>query len=159
MEHKQTKLVQPLSATQAMTLESFLKSRFHSDEAADKTLHYRAASVLLHDVDPPEIVAYVEGDGWCGTAGCALIVLKTDNDVLSVLTKLTVIQLPVRVLPHLTNGWHDIGVLIHNGPYGDEGTLKFNGKRYTSPSIQHGHVRRTGVTLFTYDSVSTALYR
>jgi hypothetical protein len=161
-DQTQIQLIQPLSSKQRVLLGSFLKSHFHSDEAADKTLRYLATSVLLHNGDPPEIVTYVEGRNLCGSGGCGLAILTSDQGALHVLTETTVTQLPVRILNHSTNGWHDITVLARNGVGGDEVVLKFNGKRYPSnPTLQPGHQRRKGdgVTLFTYDSVPTTLYR
>jgi hypothetical protein len=161
-------LSQPLSAPQTTALESFLKDDLKDASGSvpepDNTFRYLAASVSLRDGPPPQILVYIEGHYWCGSGGCPLLILSNDKGGLHIITETTVTQLPIRVLRHTTNGWHDIAVLVGGGGIidGYEVTLRFNGRKYPSnPTLQGRYVRRKddGIELFTQDSVPVALYR
>jgi hypothetical protein len=82
---------------------------------ADKTTRYSAAFVHLRDDDSQQVIIYFIGGEWCGSGGCTTLVLVPDGSSFTALTKLTVVQLPIRVLDSKSNGWHDLGVWVQGG--------------------------------------------
>lgn len=93
---------------------------------------YVAASVNL-DKRGGQVLVYLAGQGWCGSGGCTLLILTPEGGSYRVVSKTTITSPPIRVLDHITNGWHDISVTAR-----DRGavTLAFTGTRYPgNPSL------------------------
>ncbi len=85
-----------------------------------------------------EEVVYVSGEGWCGSGGCTLLILEPSGSTFKVLGKLAIVQLPIRLLPSMKNGFPDIGVTVQGGGIlaGYEAVLSFNGESYPrNPSL------------------------
>jgi hypothetical protein len=85
-----------------------------------------------------EDVVYVSGQRWCGSGGCTLLILEPAESTFKVLGKVTIVQLPVRLLPSTKNGYPDIGVTVQGGGVlaGYAAVLSFNGKTYPrNPSL------------------------
>lgn len=78
------------------------------------------------------VVVYLMGDGWCGTGGCTLLVLTPARDGYQLVTKVPIVQLPVRVLAHQSHGWPDLAVRVCGG--GIRGCydvrLRYDGQTY-----------------------------
>lgn len=86
----------------------------------------------------PEDVVYVSGQRWCGSGGCTLLILAPTESSFKLLGKVTIVQLPVRLLSSLQNGRPDIGVTVQGGGVqaGYEAVLSFNGESYPrNPSL------------------------
>jgi len=81
-----------------------------------------------------DAIVYLMRDGWCGTGGCTMLILAPHGETYRVLTRLTIVQLPIRVLSTKSHGWHDIGVLVVGGGVEPayEARLSFNGTTYPS---------------------------
>ena len=117
-----------------VTPESWLADHFAPDVKgeADELLYARAETDLDGD-GKDEILAYVGGSLMCGTGGCNLVVLKRDGEGYRQVGDLSVVQLPVGVLPSKTDGWRDLAVSVSGG--GRPGGLMrvpFDGKAYAS---------------------------
>lgn len=109
--------------------------------------HLTRYSVALTDLDGdhrPEAVVYavaMAGGGeadLCGSGGCDLYVLSLSPTGYRKVTAISISRPPIRVLPTITHGWHDLGVLVAGGGIipGYEARLRFNGRTYPSnPSI------------------------
>ena len=112
------------------SLAAFLKSRFGPDGVAS----YRVGSVRLHAGSDEQVIVYLEGNGWCGTGGCTMLILEPQSSSFKIINKITIVNLPIRVLSSTTNGWHDISVFVEGGGIqpGYEARLAFNGKKYPS---------------------------
>jgi hypothetical protein len=85
-----------------------------------------------------EDVVYILGQRWCGSGGCTLLVLEPTESSFNVLGRVTIVQLPVRLLSSMQNGHPDIGVTVQGGGVlaGYEAVLSFNGKSYPrNPSL------------------------
>jgi hypothetical protein len=83
-------------------------------------------------------VVYVSGEGWCGSGGCTLLILEPIDSSFKVLGRVTIVQLPVRLLPSTKHGHPDIGVTVQGGGVlaGYEAVLSFNGESYPrNPSV------------------------
>lgn len=103
----------------------------------DKTTRIAAVRVKA-DNGKPEDVVYVSGQRWCGSGGCTLLLLEPAESTFKVLGKVTIVQLPVRLLPSMKNGYPDIGVTVQGGGIqtGYEAVLSFNGESYPrNPSL------------------------
>ncbi len=58
----------------------------------------------------------------------------TDTGRLSRVTNISITRPPIRVLPTVTHGWHDLGVMVAGGGIipGYEARLRFDGHSYPS---------------------------
>ena len=118
-----------------MFLKDYIKKNNLSD---DKTVKYALALVDLLDNGDKEAIIYFMGSDWCGTGGCITLILAPDESSYRIVTKMTIVHLPIRVLSSKTNGWHDLGVWEQGGGIqpGYEALLAFDGKTYPSnPSM------------------------
>ncbi len=85
-----------------------------------------------------EDLVYVSGQRWCGSGGCTLLILTPSEASFKLLGKVTIAQLPIRLLPSMQNGRPDIGVTVQGGGIseGYEAVLSFNGESYPrNPSV------------------------
>jgi hypothetical protein len=117
-------------------LETALRG-LHADDGA---LTYAHASVDLNGDGTDEVLAYVMGPMVCGSGGCNLYVLAPDGgnggEGWRVVTRTSVTQTPIGVLPTSTNGWRDLAVSIGGGG-ADAGwvRLTYDGRTYpTNPT-------------------------
>lgn len=105
-------------------------------------------TVALADLDGdkrPEALIYAmatsDGDGQadlCGSGGCDLYVLALTPNGYRQVTDLSVAQPPVWVLPTITNGWRDLGVMVSGGGIirGYEARLRYDGHSYpNNPTV------------------------
>jgi hypothetical protein len=117
-------------------LVSYLGASSSDTDRADS--RYLTATVDLNGDGQPETIVYLLGNNWCGSGGCTMLVLTTQNAHYKVMTRITITQLPIRVLSTSTNGWRDLAVTVAGGGilHGYEAKLAFNGRKYPSnPTI------------------------
>jgi hypothetical protein len=100
----------------------------------DKTTHVSSAVVKRGDGSIEEIIVYLSGESWCGSSGCYMYVLEPYNSSYKLIGEVSIVKLPIRILPTTSNGHHDIAVFVQGGGIveGYEAILQFNGKRYPS---------------------------
>jgi hypothetical protein len=113
-------------------VHKFLRSYFlKSYPGADRETRIAIAFSDLNGDGKQEAVVYVMGPDWCGTGGCHALVLSPDGSTFKVVMDAWVSQLPIKVLPTKSHGWHDLGVAIAGGG-GQSGVaeMKFNGTTY-----------------------------
>jgi len=104
----------------------------------DKTTEYSFAFVSLSGSEKKEVIVYISGQTWCGSGGCIMLILKPTGSSYKIISKITIVRSPIRMLQSTTNGWHDIGVWVQGGGirHGYEAVLAFNGKKYPgNPSV------------------------
>jgi hypothetical protein len=127
------------AATQELLLRKFLQSyAANSDYPEVKATRYVAAFVHLRDDNTQHVIVYLIGRAWCGTGGCLTLILVPKGSSYTVLTEMTIVQQPIRVLSTKSHGWHDLGVWVQGGGIqpGYEARLSFDGKEYPSnPSV------------------------
>jgi len=126
------------SATQNNSLKKFLQSYIGVPTDENKTTRYSAAFVDLRDDGTQKIIVYLTSNGWCGTGGCTTLILAPEGTSYRIVTKITVVRPPIRVLATKSNGWHDISVAarINGIEPAYEAILSFDGKTYPSnPSV------------------------
>ncbi len=91
-------------------------------------------SVKTEDNAGEEQVVYVTGRGWCGSGGCTMIIVEPFKSSFKVLGRVTIVQLPIRLLSSIENGHPDIGVWVQGGGIqpGYEAVVSFNGTNYSA---------------------------
>lgn len=103
----------------------------------DVTTKVSAVRVKTEDGGTEDVV-YVSGQRWCGSGGCTVLILAPLESSFKPLGKITIAQLPIRLLSSMKNGRPDIGVTVQGGGIqaGYEAVLSFNGESYPkNPSL------------------------
>jgi len=79
-----------------------------------------------------EDIVYVSGQGWCGSGGCTLLIVEPSASSFKVVGRVTVVQLPVFLMPSMTHGYPDIGVTVRGIGVGSayEAELSYDGISY-----------------------------
>jgi hypothetical protein len=137
-----------VSSSPSEPLKAYLRDylSFGGKVHPDTTTRITAVRVSTGSGNDEDIV-YVSGQRWCGSGGCTLLILKPAESTFKVLGKVTIVQLPVRLLPSTKDGYPDIGVTVQGGGVlaGYEAVLSFNGEDYPrNPSLPPAR-RATGV--------------
>jgi hypothetical protein len=120
-------------------LRAYLREYDAAAGGKDKTLRYSFASVQLAQDQPNSVLVYLEGNDWCGSGGCDLLILEPRDSSFRKITTVAISRPPIRVLTHTTKGWKDIAVLVCGGGilrcY--EAALPFDGRCYASnPTVR-----------------------
>lgn len=130
-------LAVPSSATIPSRAETFVRNDLKLDR-------YRLAVADLDGDGAPEVLVYADGPQWCGSGGCVLYILTPQAQGYRIVTRLTVVRPPIRVLTTRTRGWSDLGVLTAGGGVrrSYEARLRFDGRSYprnptVAPTIPH----------------------
>ena len=110
-----------------------------------KLTRYRVALSDLNRDGHSEALIYAmatsDGRGnadLCGSGGCNLYVLSLTQAGYREVSNTAITQLPIRVLPSISHGWHDLGVQVAGGGIvpGYEARLGYDGHGYPSnPSV------------------------
>jgi hypothetical protein len=134
------------SADQA--LKKFLSTYLSRADSGPDDTRYASAFVALRGREANEVIVYLTGRQWCGSGGCTALVLVPQGSSYKVNTRMTVAQLPIRVLASRSNGWHDLGVWVQGGGIqpGYEAQLRFNGRKYPgNPTVPPARRLESGV--------------
>lgn len=121
-------------------LKAYLRSYLSLDGKIppDTTTRITVASVKTNGGKSEEDIVYVSGQGWCGSGGCTMLILEPTESSFKVLGRVTIVQLPIRLLHSMSHDHPDIGVLVQGGGIlsAYEAVLSFNGKSYPrNPSV------------------------
>jgi hypothetical protein len=126
-----TQAQQKPSSGQMNSLKQFLQN-YVGNSDNDRTTEFSSTFVDLRDDDTEEVIVYLTGDGWCGSGGCTTLILVPKDSSYTVLTKITIVRPPIRLLMSKSKGWHDLAVRVQGGgiiePY--EVKLSFDGRTY-----------------------------
>jgi hypothetical protein len=125
------------SSDQMDSLKKFLQN-YVGNSDHDRATQYSSAFVDLRDDGTQEVIVYLTGDGWCGSGGCTTLVLVPTDSSYTVVTKITIVRPPIRILVTKSNNWHDIAVRVQGGGIINayEAKLSFNGRTYPrNPSV------------------------
>ena len=122
-------------AVQAESLRRYLQEHYAADirdPDLKTTARYGAAYVHLRDDDRQQIIVYLIGHWWCGTGGCPMLILAPEKSSFTVVTEISIVHPPIRVLRTRSHAWHDLGVWVQGGGIqpGYEARLSFDGKEY-----------------------------
>jgi hypothetical protein len=132
------------TAQEESPLRKFLQNyaAAHSDCADTKGTRYVAAFVHLRDDNTQQVIVYFTGPAWCGTGGCLTLILVPKDSSYTVITEMSLVSQPIRVLNTKSSGWHDVGVWVQGGGIqpGYEARLSFDGREYPSnPTVPPAH--------------------
>jgi hypothetical protein len=147
-------------------LRAFLQHYAGERSAVDKETRYVAASAKLNAANPAseQVLVYLLGPNWCGSGGCAMLVLDHVGADYKIVTKLSIVQLPVRILESRSHQWRDIGVWVAGGGilHGHEAQLRFNGKSYprnpSAGAAKPSRAKSRGKEAITETDGAVALY-
>jgi hypothetical protein len=116
-------------------LERFLRRLIYKSRADDiGATRYARAFVSLHGSRQTQVIVRLMGRSWCGSGGCETLILNDDGRAFHLVSKISVTQLPIRVLETRSHGWRDLGVEVSGGGIltAYEARLSFNGAAYPS---------------------------
>jgi hypothetical protein len=93
---------------------------------------YSAAWIDLKGDSRREPLVHGSGADWCGTGGCALLVLEQAMDTFEVVGEVSVRRLPIGLLRSASHGCRDIAVAVGGRGItsGYAAVLSFNARRY-----------------------------
>lgn len=115
------------TALEEVTLKKYLQTM---DDGSDT--EYVATFRDLNGDGVDEAIVYLLGGAWCGSGGCNTFILRQERGSWKIVSEITIVRPPIRILESTSNGWHDIGVWVQGGRIrrGYEAALRFNGKTY-----------------------------
>jgi hypothetical protein len=121
-------------------LKAYLRSylRPNGRVPPDATTRVSAVRIKTDGGKAEEDIVYVSGQRWCGSGGCTMLILEPTQSSFKLLGRVTIVQLPIRLLSSTSDGRPDIGVRVQGGGVqsGYEAVLSFDGKSYPrNPSI------------------------
>jgi hypothetical protein len=152
------------AAAQDGSLRRFLQNYAGGSDPGIKATRYFAAFVHLRDDSTQQVIVYLIGRAWCGTGGCLTLILVPKDSSYTIITEMSVVQPPIRVLDTKSNGWHDLGVWVQGGGIqrGYEARLSFNGNEYpdnpTVPPAQPLTARVNGKVVVPRSATGEPLY-
>jgi hypothetical protein len=119
-------------------LKAFLRSYLNHEEDPDITTKINVVNVKTNGGKNEEFLVYISGQRWCGSGGCTMLILESDKSSFTILGRVTIVRLPIRILSSMNNGHPDIGVQVSEGGIQPdyEAVLSFDGEAYPeNPSI------------------------
>jgi len=95
-----------------------------------------------------EALIYLTGDGWCGSGGCTLLIVKQTDAGFKIVSRIPATRTPIMLLKSKSHGWRNIGVFLQGGRLveGYEAELRFNGAKYRYPPMPPRVSHRERVT-------------
>jgi hypothetical protein len=122
-------------------LKAFLRSYLNPRQEAllEETARITVVSVKTEDKAGEEEIVYISGPQgtWCGTGGCNMLILEPFESSFKVLGDVSIVQLPIRLLPSRKYRHPDIGVQVEWAapPMDYEAVLSFNGTNYPVSTV------------------------
>ncbi|MGA2834640.1 MAG: hypothetical protein ABSE55_16350 [Terracidiphilus sp.] len=118
-------------------LKEFLRSYLNPGPDDHKeAIRITVVSVKTEDKAGEEEIVYISGPQgtWCGTGGCMMLILEPFQSSFKVLGRVTIVQLPIRLLPSRKHRHPDIGVWVQGGGIqpGYEAVVSFDGTNYSA---------------------------
>lgn len=125
-------LAAPLSAGLAEPPTPEPVDAFVQDELG--LAQYRRVDADLDGDGRAESLIYATAPERCGSSGCNLYVLAAAGGTVRVVTNITIVRLPVTLLPTRSNGWHDLGITVAGGGIvrAYMARLRYDGRAYPS---------------------------
>lgn len=77
----------PTAQSRPDSLARFLQEYVKAPDEETKTTEYCAALADLRDDGTKEAIVYLSSDGWCGTAGCTMLILAPEGTSYKVVSQ------------------------------------------------------------------------
>jgi hypothetical protein len=99
----------------------------------DRETYYRSAEIDLNSDGSKEVIVYLVGGGRCGSGGCSGLILRPEAGSYRIVSKLSLVRLPICVTARTSHGWSNLTVMVRGGGIlqAYEAELRFNGVRYS----------------------------
>jgi hypothetical protein len=130
--------VRPETARDAKLDEAIIAALYEGDTSSAERDHvrYYYNRVDLNGEGEPEVIVYVFGTTWCGSAGCTALVFQRAADRYDLVTHINGVENPIIVSRQKTKNWHDLIAYVRWGEV--EGrtlrdyyaVLRFDGRTY-----------------------------
>lgn len=122
-----------LSACTETTTQERNLSAVVAHYADQKYPEFKHAFINLDNDGVDDAVVLLQGQSWCGSGGCTMLVLQGDGASYRIVSKSTVTREPVRIAESISHGWKDL--IVHSD--GAEKLLQFDGRAYpANPSME-----------------------
>ncbi len=153
-----TPLPRDPSPTREELLKEFLREQVRKKHfPGEDDTRYARAFVDLNGDGKKEAIVFLMGRWWCGSGGCATLVLTPEAATWRVVAMVVTTDTPIRVLTARSKGWRNITVWTHDPgapPY--EAELQFDGTTYPlSPRIPVGKNARGKVVISSPEAASS----
>ena len=130
--------VRPATTRDPRLEAAIVSALYDGDESSAKrdNVRYYYNRVDLNADGQPEVLVYLFGATWCGSAGCAALVFQHDHGKYAMVTHISGVELPVIVSRARTNGWQDLIAHVRWGEVGGRtlrdyyAVLRFDGRTY-----------------------------
>ena len=130
--------VRPATIRDSRLEAAIISALYDGDVMAAKRdkVRYYYNRVDLNADGRPEVLVYLFGTTWCGSAGCAALVFQHVQGKYALVTHIYGVELPVIVSRVQTNGWQDLIAHVRWGEVGGRtlrdyyAVLRFDGRTY-----------------------------
>jgi hypothetical protein len=130
--------VRPATTCDPRLEAAIISALYDGDESSAKRdkVRYYYNHVDLNADGQPEVLVYLFGATWCGSAGCTALVFQHDHGKYALVTQISGVELPVIVSRARTNGWQDLIAHVRWGEVGGRtlrdyyAVLRFDGRTY-----------------------------
>ncbi len=104
---RQSGAVAEVTSHSETTLKQFLLAYIRRKSTDQNTnVRYFDAWIDLNDDGKKEVLVYLIGPDWCGSAGCPLLILAPlGRSDYRIVTDVSVVSTPIRVLSAVSKGW------------------------------------------------------
>ena len=130
--------VRPETARDSRLEAAIIAALYEGDERGVARDHarYYYNRVDLNGDGQAEVIVFLFGTTWCGSAGCAALVFRSVGDNYALVTHISGVENPVIVSRQRTHGWNDLVAHVRWGEV--EGrtlrdyyaVLRFDGRTY-----------------------------
>ncbi|WP_148301426.1 hypothetical protein [Asaia prunellae] len=129
-----------ISGTQISSLKDGISSALLHSISEDE---WKNSNILISrvnmNIQENTIIAYLDGTNYCGSGGCTTLILSygKENNKLRLVSRLTVVKLPIILLQSSSHGWRDMAVHVSaRDEKSSFAVLRFDGQKYPgNPSI------------------------
>lgn len=128
----------PVAAEQPVSkkdsIHDFVENEVKKDGEDTSLTSYAAAAIPETDMT----VVYLSGEGYCGSGGCTLLILKEQGNSFKLVNSVTISWPPIVALRTKSHGAPDLGVTVAGGGIMPSyvAALPFDGKKYAkNPTV------------------------
>lgn len=107
-------------------LENWVKNYIKENGDEDSETTYTFSKVELNN----ETITYlvnIEGEYWCGTGGCPVLLVGKNNGIFKLINNFSPIQ-EIKVSEKVVNGWKELHIVIGDGGSSENQTYVYDSK-------------------------------